>query len=256
MAKSKLGVGWRLGGALQRGIADVDDQFYSIKGQFAGVSARPRVIVLQSRQRWLAAVFGNRGEGSRSSQLPSQRRPQSLQSNGPQQQPTRPKTPTRPPPAKTQPPSPPQATVFITGASGYIGSVVLEQLLRTTDVAAVYLLLRARRGADPADRVATLMQSSLFHLVRDKRHLVDKVKAVQGDIQLPGLGLSAADRAALCKSVHVIVHCAADIRLEPTIQESLQVGGGLSGVYVSACLPLCRALLVLCWPWWGGRFDG
>jgi uncharacterized protein YbjT (DUF2867 family) len=56
--------------------------------------------------------------------------------------------------------------VLLTGASGYIGSVVLEQLLRTTDVGAVYLLLRGRRGADPSERVRTLLQSSLFHMVR------------------------------------------------------------------------------------------
>jgi NADPH:quinone reductase-like Zn-dependent oxidoreductase len=58
------------------------------------------------------------------------------------------------------------ATVLVTGASGYIGSVVLEQLLRTTDVAEVYLLLRARRGTDPGDRVAALLGSNLFHMVR------------------------------------------------------------------------------------------
>jgi hypothetical protein len=58
------------------------------------------------------------------------------------------------------------ATVLLTGASGYIGSVVLEQLLRTTDVAEVHLLLRARRGTDPSERVAALLGSSLFHMVR------------------------------------------------------------------------------------------
>lgn len=114
------------------------------------------------------------------------------------------------------------ATVLLTGASGYIGSVVLEQLLRTTNVATVYLLLRGRRGADPDDRVRALLQSSLFHLVRDDASIVSKVKAVQGDIQLPGLDLSPSDRSLLSRSVDVIIHCAADIRLEPSIQESLQ----------------------------------
>lgn len=55
--------------------------------------------------------------------------------------------------------------MLLTGASGYIGSVVLEQLLRTTDVGTVYLLLRGRKGAEPRERVAALLQSMLFHLV-------------------------------------------------------------------------------------------
>jgi hypothetical protein len=59
--------------------------------------------------------------------------------------------------------------------------------------------------------------------VRDRPSIVAKVKAVQGDIQLPGLGLSPADRVKLERSVDIIIHCAADIRLEPTIQETLLV---------------------------------
>ena len=40
------------------------------------------------------------------------------------------------------------ATLFITGASGYVGSVVLEQLLRKCpDVARIYLLIRGKRGS-------------------------------------------------------------------------------------------------------------
>lgn len=39
------------------------------------------------------------------------------------------------------------STLFITGASGYVGSVVLEQLLRfCPDVARIYLLIRGKRG--------------------------------------------------------------------------------------------------------------
>ena len=40
------------------------------------------------------------------------------------------------------------ATLFITGASGYVGSVVLEQLLRVCpEVARIYLLIRGKRGS-------------------------------------------------------------------------------------------------------------
>lgn len=55
--------------------------------------------------------------------------------------------------------------MLITGASGYIGSVVLEQLLRTTDVGQVHLLLRPRRGQDIQDRADKLLQGPIFHKV-------------------------------------------------------------------------------------------
>lgn len=57
------------------------------------------------------------------------------------------------------------AVVLITGASGYIGSVVLEQLLRTTNVARVFLLLRPRRGQSIQQRAKALLQGPLFHKV-------------------------------------------------------------------------------------------
>lgn len=57
------------------------------------------------------------------------------------------------------------ATVLITGASGYIGSVVLEQLLRTTAVGQVHLLLRPRRGQNINDRADKLLQGAMFHKV-------------------------------------------------------------------------------------------
>lgn len=56
--------------------------------------------------------------------------------------------------------------------------------------------------------------------VRDSAALLSKVHVVGGDISLPGLGLSAADRATLVSSVNFIIHCAADIRLEADIQVS------------------------------------
>ncbi|KAF8055926.1 fatty acyl-CoA reductase [Scenedesmus sp. PABB004] len=151
------------------------------------------------------------------------------------------------------------ATVFITGASGYIGSVVLEQLLRTTGVATVYLLLRPRRGEAIQARADKLLQGALFHKVppaprcrlhrtrrgrraapaagrcapltrprgaraaqvRDSPKLLSKVRVMGGDISAPGLGLSAADRSTLLGCVDFIIHCAADIRLEADIQETL-----------------------------------
>lgn len=54
--------------------------------------------------------------------------------------------------------------------------------------------------------------------MRDSTKLLQKVQVMGGDMSLPGLGLSPADRTALLSSVDFIVHCAADIRLEADIQ--------------------------------------
>eukprot|EP00775_Hariotina_reticulata_P012149 gene12149-12287_t len=113
------------------------------------------------------------------------------------------------------------AVALITGGSGYIGSVVLEQLLRTTNVSKIYLLLRPRKGQPIDSRLQALLQGPLFHHVRENVAITSKVCAVGGDISQAGLGLAVEDRAMLLSSLDFIIHCAADIRLEADIQETL-----------------------------------
>jgi hypothetical protein len=50
-------------------------------------------------------------------------------------------------------------------------------LLRTTDVARVYVLCRGKRGAGARERMQRLVHSGLCHLVRDRSELLDKVGA-------------------------------------------------------------------------------
>jgi nucleoside-diphosphate-sugar epimerase len=100
--------------------------------------------------------------------------------------------------------------------------MVIESLLRTTRVSRVYVLLRPKRGQDVAQRAAQLLKAPLFHLVRARPELAAKVVAVAGDISLPGLGLSPEDLATLEREANYIIHSAADIRLEPPMQETLR----------------------------------
>ena len=39
-----------------------------------------------------------------------------------------------------------QRTVFITGGTGFIGKTMIEKLLRCTDIARLYLLIREKRS--------------------------------------------------------------------------------------------------------------
>lgn len=57
--------------------------------------------------------------------------------------------------------------------------------------------------------------------MRDQQQLLDKVCAVQGDITLPGLGLTASSAQQLQSELHFILHTAADIRLEVDIHSAL-----------------------------------
>ncbi|KAI8477069.1 MAG: male sterility protein-domain-containing protein [Monoraphidium minutum] len=161
--------------------------------------------------------------------------------------------------------------VLLTGATGYIGSLVLEKLLRATAAPHVYVLLRPRRGKTPGERLAALLRGPLFHLLRpaggaagdiapldapadggggggalplDPRVLL-RVTAVAGDIAQPGLGLSDCDRALLMARVDTVIHCAADIRLEPHIHETLRSNylGSIAAAQLAAAMPRLRSFV-------------
>ncbi|KAL3144875.1 Fatty acyl-CoA reductase 2 [Trebouxia sp. C0009 RCD-2024] len=134
------------------------------------------------------------------------------------------------PGVQTQPPRKTalqNACVLLTGATGFIGSLVLEQMLRTyPDVARVHVTIRAKRGEDPQKRLNKLLEESpVFDLLRQGRswgELHPKVSAVHADISLPMCGLTADAQAQLKRQVTHVIHCAASLSLHLHIHEALQ----------------------------------
>ena len=48
--------------------------------------------------------------------------------------------------------------IFVTGASGFLGKVLLEKLLRACpDVGNIYVLVRPKKGKEPIERVQNII---------------------------------------------------------------------------------------------------
>lgn len=106
--------------------------------------------------------------------------------------------------------------VFVTGASGTIGSALVPQLLAQPDTR-VTLLLRAADDAALQQRLAGLM--AFWRMAADD-HRAARIHAVRGDIVRPGLGLAAADRDALLQQCSHIIHSAASVKLNMPADEA------------------------------------
>ena len=94
--------------------------------------------------------------------------------------------------------------VFLTGATGFLGTYLLRELLSTTD-AVVHCLVRA----DDTDTAMARLQSTAVHYHGDdlaQHRIAGRVVAVPGDLAAPGLGLSEEDFDRLARTVDVIHH--------------------------------------------------
>lgn len=53
------------------------------------------------------------------------------------------------------------ATVFITGATGFLGKILLEKLLRTCNVKRIYVLIRSKKGKDSSKRFEEIFEAAV-----------------------------------------------------------------------------------------------
>ncbi|CAB3363817.1 Hypothetical predicted protein [Cloeon dipterum] len=133
-----------------------------------------------------------------------------------------------------------EKSVLITGASGFMGKVLLEKLLRSCPgVGNVYILLRPKRGEQPLQRLEKLMKDPVFERLRRERGSLigatPGVVPITGDISRPGLGISAADRAVLVSSVEIVFHVAATVRFNEKMRQALQTNLGGTNAVMQLC---------------------
>jgi amino acid adenylation domain-containing protein/thioester reductase-like protein len=98
--------------------------------------------------------------------------------------------------------------VFLTGATGFLGAFLLDELLSRTE-AEVYCLVRAREGKDQMAPVRENMRS--YGLWRPE--LASRVVPVAGDLARPMLGLTRERFSRLARETDVIFHAAAAVNL-------------------------------------------
>ena len=106
--------------------------------------------------------------------------------------------------------------VFLTGASGTIGSALVPRLL-ADPAQQVTVLLRAGQSSDLQTRLTGLRVH--WGLAEGDLRL-QRLHAVQGDIALPQLGLSDAQQDDLSERLTHIIHCAASVKLNMALEEA------------------------------------
>lgn len=103
--------------------------------------------------------------------------------------------------------------ILVTGVTGFLGKVVVEELLRRKDeldVGTIYVLIRRKRGTSPARRFRyEVMASPCFSRLADGWERA--VEVVAGELTEARCGLSDEAFTNVTAKVTHIIHCAASV---------------------------------------------
>lgn len=109
-------------------------------------------------------------------------------------------------------------SVLITGGTGFLGTALVEKMLRSLpQLDRLYLVVRPSREKGARERFEKdVLKSSAFDRLRAElgdafAERVSKVRVLEGDVHSPNLGLSGEDLAELSAAVDIVIHSAASV---------------------------------------------
>lgn len=127
--------------------------------------------------------------------------------------------------------------VFLTGATGFLGKVLLAKLLREApEIARVVILARRGSAATLDARIeADIVRSPALACI-DGALLRARLRAVEGDATRPRFGLSEEAWRALAAEIDLVVHCAGLVDFSPALDQALAVNveGARSAIALAA----------------------
>lgn len=99
--------------------------------------------------------------------------------------------------------------ILLTGSTGYLGSHVLNELIKTTD-AKIYCLIRKSKDQSLLEKLVDTMK---VYFDKDIINQInDRVITIEGDLEKEKLGISLSDTELLNEKIDTIIHTAADVR--------------------------------------------
>ncbi|MBK3495752.1 amino acid adenylation domain-containing protein [Viridibacillus sp. YIM B01967] len=99
-------------------------------------------------------------------------------------------------------------TTLLTGATGFLGSHILYDLLENTE-SHIYCLTRAKSLEEAKIRLEETLK---YYFTKFPETWVSRISPILGDLSQQSLGLTLETRKQLETNLDAIIHCAADVR--------------------------------------------
>lgn len=103
--------------------------------------------------------------------------------------------------------------ILVTGATGFLGTQLVRELLERQPKAKLALLIRDRAGQSGQERAESFLP------LADR----PRVHVLSGDVSRPECGLNAESYRMLQAETTRVVHCAATVRFDHSLEEARQI---------------------------------
>ncbi|CAI9097456.1 OLC1v1033888C3 [Oldenlandia corymbosa var. corymbosa] len=125
-------------------------------------------------------------------------------------------------------------TFFVTGATGFLGKVLIEKILRSApDVSKIFILIKAKNKEVAMDRLKNeIIDAELFKCLKQtygksyQAFMLSKMVPVVGNICESNLGLDQDTTTMITKEVDVIVNSAANTTFDERYDVALDINTG------------------------------
>jgi len=120
--------------------------------------------------------------------------------------------------------------LFITGTTGFLGTNLLERLLRSVPDCEIVLLIRPGKRSSVQQRLKReILKNDAFDRLRDElgregfeELATRRIRPVAGDVSRDGLGLDEHGRAALA-TCDIVIHSAATVSFDSPLDSAVEV---------------------------------
>ncbi|KAL1450019.1 hypothetical protein WDU94_002481 [Cyamophila willieti] len=131
-------------------------------------------------------------------------------------------------------------TIFITGATGFLGMLLVEKLLRCCpQIKKLILLVRSQGSKNVNERVREYFNDPLFDTLRlANPRYYEKVNIVCGQLETENFGLCPTDLQLLISNTSLVFHVAATVRFD----EHIRIAYNINVVGTNTMLSLAKQM--------------
>ncbi|XP_062549699.1 fatty acyl-CoA reductase wat-like [Armigeres subalbatus] len=110
--------------------------------------------------------------------------------------------------------------VLLTGATGFLGKLYTCKLFRC-GVKELIVIVREKKGLSPKERMEKVMEKERIFKVHgfQKEDYLKKITVIDGDMELPRVGLSEEDLEYVKERTEIVLHAAADVRFDEALNK-------------------------------------